>query len=175
MLVIKEKNRIKLYKVLRVVIILIFISLSYLLYSSEYNIKPETKDIESGIEEFIKEDIENFEAYGKKYSAILGTNYDLLIEKVKVEWEPGRVFNINLNDEEEVLEIFESKAEIQFREITLYDKHGEDITEKMRKYLTDKSSYGCGKGKAELFLLNIFCIALLAIGYFISRVFQKSI
>lgn len=228
MQVIKEKNKVKQYKVLRVVIMLIFISLSYLLYYSEYNIKPEIKDIERGIEEFLEEDIEikkwvkfknrivvsytlgnndtigstvlykginfryqirnagygsrntvfdieNFEAYGKRYFAILGTNYDLLINKVKVEWEPSRVLNINLNDEEEVLDIFETKEEIYFREITLYDKHGEDITEKMRKYLTYESSYGCGRGKAELFLLNIFCIALLAIGYFISGIFKKSI
>lgn len=213
-------------RVLRVVIIILSIILVYMLYRSEYNIKPEINDIERSIGEYLNENVtvvdfievdnrlavyftlgsnENigfttlykginlryqirnagygyrnrvikgsrFETKHGNYLAVKGTNYDEKIAKIRIETTLGEIFSADVENKAEIFLIFKTISTSFIEEYQLYDKDGNDISEYMQTYITTNRSGGHGKGKAELFLLNVYCFGIMLIGYVISRVFKE--
>lgn len=203
----------------------ISILLAFLLYSSEYNIKPEQSDIEMGIEEFLDKDVtivdfkevdntmavyytlgtndsigftalhkginaryqirsasynsrnraiqgESFKTKSGDYLAVIGTNYEGKIASLNFKTYTGQTFSENVQDQSEILMVFKTESATNIEDYQLYDIDGQDITEEMKQYLTTRASMGTGVGKAELFMLNIYCIIIVLIGYGISRLFK---
>ena len=204
---------------------MISILLAYLLYSSEYNIKPIQSDIERGIEAFLDKDVtivdfkevdntmavyynlgsndsigftalhkginaryqirnagynsrnrvilgESFKTNSGNYLAVIGTNYDGKIASLKFKTYTGQTFSENVQDQSEILMVFKTESPSNIEDYQIYNLDGKDITEEMRQYLTTRLSMGTGIGKAELFMLNIYCIIIVLIGYGISRLFM---
>lgn len=106
-----------------------------------------------------------FESRGKKYLAVMGTNYDLMIDEIDIKTIAGEEFNSKIQGESEILEIFKTEVETYIDEYTLYDKNGRDITADMDRNLTTEKGRSSGKGKAELFMLYVYCVAVLILGF----------
>ncbi|MCD4711885.1 MAG: hypothetical protein K8R73_01250 [Clostridiales bacterium] len=212
------KNR----RVIRIAVIIVSILLAYLLYASEYSMKPEQSSLESGIHEFLDKsvtvidfiEVDNtlfvyytlgsndsigftalhkginsryqirsanystrnrvidgapFKTNGGEYLAVMGTNYDGKIARVRIKTYSGEIFSEDVLDRSEILTIFSTKEPTRIEEFQLYDKDNNDITEEMKAYLTTKENHSTGVGKAELFMLYVFCFVIILMGYAISR------
>ncbi|GMQ60745.1 hypothetical protein AN1V17_51480 [Vallitalea sediminicola] len=210
-------------KLIRITIIVMSFLISYMIYRSEYNIKPEVQDIERAIGEFLKKDVKvketinidnkivvyytfgdndiigstilhrginfkyrirdagygtrnmvlvghSYEVKGRKYLAIMGTNYELRISEFDIETYSGEMFNAKIHGKRELLMIFETKEETYIKNYVLYDEKGKDITRDMRSYLTTDEASGSGVGIEDL--LYEMCFGCLIIGFIISRVFK---
>lgn len=214
----------KFLKVIRITIIMISIMIAYLIYSSEYNIKPELNQLETSIEEFLEENVtvidyikvdntlsvyytmrsndiigfttlykginsryqirnasfnirnrvlqgEPFKTNRGDYLAIIGTNYDDKISKIRIKTNSGEMFSENVHDKSEILTVFGVDSHTQLETYQLYDKDNNDITEEMNRYITTKESSSTGKGKAEFFMMYVLCFTTILAGYGISRLF----
>ncbi len=115
---------------------------------------------------------ESFKTNSGDYLAVIGTNYDGKIASLNFKTYTGQTFSENVQDQSEILMVFKTDSPSNIEDYQLYDIDGKDITEEMRQYLTTRASMGTGVGKAELFMLNIFCIIIVLIGYGISRLFM---
>lgn len=114
-----------------------------------------------------------FQSYGNKYIAIMGTNYNMLIDKVVIETRFNMIESFMTNGESHFIRVFKSKTEWDdtLKDYILFDKKGNDITKQMNKIVYKKGGFGSGTGKAELFLLYVYCFFIIIVGYFISRIF----
>ena len=117
--------------------------------------------------------IREFKTYRNKYWAVYGTNFDEKIDKIVFDDEYGTIELNDLGNMSEILSIVESKNEFPGTSVIfkyrLIDIGGNDITKDMRSYISDSGINGFGRGKAELFLLNVFCLAILLVGFWIAR------
>ena len=212
-------------RIVRIFILVFSIFLAYLLYSTEYNIKPNMADIERAIEEFIESDIRilkiievdntiavnydfggndrsgftalyrgiNFKyqirsaGYGARntvvkgvpfktnkgdYIAVYGRNYNKNASSFKIKTYTNEVFTGKIDGVKDFLIPFKIKNETIIDNYYLYDDENNDITDEMKMYLTSNFSFGTSKGKAELFLLNVFCGIIILVGYLISNSFK---
>ncbi len=114
-----------------------------------------------------------FQSYGNKYLAIMGTNYNMLIDKVEIETNSNMIESFMTNGESYIIRVFKSKTEWDdsLKDYKLFDKKGNDITKQMNKIIYKKGGSSSGTGKAEFFLLYVYCFFIIIVGYFISRIF----
>jgi len=223
----KTKNR-----VIRIVIIMVSVILALMLYSTEYSIKNDFKDIEEGISEFLEMDIEivkyekvdnaiyvyfadktkdnvghtvlyrglnfryqirqanfgsrnqvvyihEFETLRNKYWAVFGTNYENRIDSIIFDGAGKNIILDGISDMDEILLVYESENKLSgmswVYKYTLLDLKGDNITEDMRSYLIASKRSGFGRGKVELFLLNIFCVAIILVGIWLSRMVKTKV
>lgn len=120
--------------------------------------------------------IQEFKTRFKRYWAVFGTNYDNQISKIIFDGGVSEIALTNIEEMDEILVIHESDIKtpgmMHIFEYTLFDTESNDITKDMNSYITAEHSSGFGRGKAELFLLNIFCFSIILVGYGISRLFK---
>lgn len=212
-------------RIIRIIIMLVSVFVMYMIYRSEYNIKPEICDIERAIEEFLEKDVTvietsdfedkivvyytlgnndslgatvlhrgmnfryqiraadyggrnrilrgtSFKSKGKDYLVVMGTNYDLRINELRIETYSGETFDAKINGKSEILMVFETKEETFLRDYILYNEKGTDITMDMTTYLTTRQDRGGSRFKAELYLLYIYCFSILIIGAVVARVIK---
>jgi hypothetical protein len=115
---------------------------------------------------------ESFKTNSGDFLAVIGTNYDGKIASLKFKTYTGQTFSEIVQDQSEILMVFKTESPSNIEDYQLYDIDGKDITEEMETYLTTRESMGTGIGKAELFMLYIYCFIIILIGYGISGVFK---
>jgi hypothetical protein len=113
-----------------------------------------------------------FETENGEYLAVLGTNYQDRIANIKFQTYSGEIFTQNVQGESEILTVVGVEEPAYLDDYQLYDEHGNDITEEMKTFLTTDEGSSTGVGKAELFLLYVYCFFVILLGYGISRIFQ---
>lgn len=120
--------------------------------------------------------INEFKTLRGKYWSVYGTNYDNLISTISFMGVEKEIRFENVEHEDEILLFHKSKNDSNglatVFEYSMFDNKSKDITEEMRTYITAQKSSGSAKGKAELFLLNIFCLSIILIGIIVSRRFN---
>lgn len=120
--------------------------------------------------------INEFKTLFNRYWAIFGTNYENRISTITFNAGESNVTINKIGNMDDILVIQESNnkyPEMTYvYEYTLLDEKGNDITKDMRSYLTGSGSGGFGRGKAELFLLNVYCVVIILVGYWISRMIK---
>lgn len=122
--------------------------------------------------------IQEFKTLFNRYWAAFGTNYDNQISKIIFDGGISEITLTNIEEMDEILVIKESDNKTpgmtHIFKYTLLDRESNDITKEMNSYITVEDSNGFGRGKAELFLLNIFCIGIILVGCGISRMIKMN-
>jgi hypothetical protein len=109
---------------------------------------------------------------GKDYVAICAVNCDPRVtayEYVTTDSKPVILYSNNIS-EPDFMDIYEAKKGY-WPQLRLIDAEGNDIAPELRK-LRDaavRTMPSAGVGTAELFMIDVFCILLLLIGYIIAR------
>jgi len=120
--------------------------------------------------------IQEFKTLFNRYWAVFGTNYDNRISKIIFDGGVREISLTNIEKMDEILVIHQSDNKTSglthIFEYILLDTESNDITKEMNSYITVEHSSGFGRGKAELFLLNIFCIGIILVGYGISKMIK---
>lgn len=114
-----------------------------------------------------------FKSHGENYLAIMGTNYDLMINEVIIETCSNQKESFFTNGEKYLIKVFPSETEQKdlLKGYKLYNKQGNDITKQMDEYVYKRGGFGRVRGKAELFMLYVYCFTIIAVGYFASKMF----
>ncbi len=121
--------------------------------------------------------INEFKTLRNRYWAVFGTNYDNKIDSIIFDGAENTITLDGISDMDEILIVHESENELWgmsfVYKYTLLDARGDDISDDMRTYLVASESSGFGRGKAELFMLNIFCGVIILVGYWLSRMVKS--
>lgn len=116
-----------------------------------------------------------FQSNGENYLAVVGENYNGIVDKVIVE-NDHMVKEFSTNGETYIIKLFKSKFESNyiFNNYILFDNRGKDITEQMEESYCTIGDYGISTG-ADVFTLNLTCIIVLLSGILASRFFKDSL
>jgi len=114
-----------------------------------------------------------FKSYGKRYLAVMGENYNKMIDRVVIETSSGIIKEFNFDGESYIIKAFKTDVEWDdlLSEYTLFNEKGKDITKQLNDIYYQNGGFGSGTGKAETFMLYVYCTMILVIGYFVSRIF----
>lgn len=112
----------------------------------------------------------NFKTGKNNYIAVGGKGYSKDISSYKLfQWKDELIGEDEV-DGNAFLRIYEGREEV-FSDIKVFNDTGTDITRELWNNLENIPS--AGVGKAELFMLNVYIIIVLIIGFVISKFFWE--
>lgn len=116
----------------------------------------------------------HFSIGSNDYVAIYGINSMpnmTAYEYVTTDSNPEKLYS-NSVIESNFIDIYESKPGY-WPKLRLLDSDGNDLVPELRKSLINQNAPSVGIGTAEVFMINVYCLLILLIGFAIARFFWK--